>query len=346
MLGSGCAAQGIASVPAPRTNPQIFTPVGDFPLGTASSRIDYQSFDPAVRRLYISQLGAGKLLVFDVTHEKLVAALDGFPNTSGVLVVPALHQVYSSVPGSGLIKDIQIGLGFIGLSSGPGKISIVDTRALKPVTSEPAGLYPDGIAYDPTERRIFVSDEIGGAVFVIDADTNRPIARIGAGAIVGNVQYDPVTKRVYAPLGFANKLAVIDPVSATLIERRPLPGASQPHGLAIAPGKAIGYVACQGNDRLLAVDLVSGAVLANLPVAHDPDVLAIDPGVHRLYVAAESGNISTYDISTATAPKLLGNFFAGKDAHSVSVDPSTHFLYVPLADEGGRAVMRVLRPQP
>ena len=131
-----------------------------------------------------------------------------------------------------------------------------------------------------------------------------------------------------------------------LVERRPLPGAGHPHGLAIVPGTAIGYVACDGNDRPLAVDLATGAVLTNLPVGRDPDVLAIDSGARRLYVASESGNASTYDISTVVSPKSLGEVFVGKDAHSVSVDPGTHLLYLPLANVGALAVMRVLQPQP
>jgi DNA-binding beta-propeller fold protein YncE len=343
---TGCLAQIAAGEPQPNSNVQKFTKIGDFSLGAASDRIDYQSLDPTTGRLYISQMGAGKLLVFDVAHEKLLAAIDGFPKTTGVLVVPDLHRVYSSVPGSGVIPNISVGLGMVGLSAGSGKIAIVDTRSLQRVASVTGGVFPDGIAYDPKERRIFVSDELGGAIFVIDADTNLVVARIAAGAMVGNVRYDPVTRRVYAPLGRANKLAVIDPVSATLIQRLPLPGAGHPHGFAIAPGTAIGYVACDGNDRLLAVNLVTGMVLANRPVAHDPDVLAIDSGAHRLYVASESGNISTYNISTVASPMSLGEVFVGDDAHSVAVDPNTHLLYLPLADIGAKAVMRVLQPQP
>jgi DNA-binding beta-propeller fold protein YncE len=61
----------------------------------------------------------------------------------------------------------------------------------------PGSVFPDGIAYDPRDRRIFVSDELGSAVTVIDADTDRLLARIRMGGEVGNVQYDARTEKIW-----------------------------------------------------------------------------------------------------------------------------------------------------
>jgi DNA-binding beta-propeller fold protein YncE len=232
----------------------------------------------------------------------------------------------------------------VGLSSGRGAIVIVDASTLHEISRLPGGVFPDGISYDPKDRRIFVSDELGSAVSVVDADGNRLIARIAPGGEVGNVRYDPITDKIYVPIQSRNELAVIDPANLKLVVRRPLPGGEHPHGLAIATGQAIGYVACDGNDRLLTVDLAAGKVFDNQPVAHDPDVLAIDPQARRLYVASESGRLSTFDIADATRPRSLGDVFVGHDAHSVAVDPASHRLYFPLADLKGQSVLRVLVP--
>jgi DNA-binding beta-propeller fold protein YncE len=233
-----------------------------------------------------------------------------------------------------------------GLSSGRGVVAILDTADLHEIARLPGGVFPDGIAYDPKDRKIFVSDELGAAVLVIDADTNRLVARIEPGGEVGNVRYDPVTAKVYAPIQSRDELAVIDPVNAQLTTHYALPGGKHPHGLAIAPDAAVGYVACVGNDRLLTVDLATGKTLDRQLLGHDPDVLAIDPVIRRLYVASESGNLSSFDIATATAPTSLGDVFVGKDAHSVAVDPMSHRLYFPLADVNGQSVIRVLAPKP
>jgi YVTN family beta-propeller protein len=310
-----------------RTQPsftRLFTDVGDFLLGSATDRTDYQSLDTAARRLYIAKMSASQLLQFDIGRNEFVVALDGFPKVTGVLVVPDLHKIYVSVPGGGFVSSVYVALGMIGLSSGRGAIAILDENDLHEIARLAGGVFPDGIAYDPTDRRIFVSDELGSAVMVIDADTDRVLARIPTGGEVGNVRYDKVTSKIYAPVQSRNDLAVIDPATVRLVAPYSVPGGQHPHGLAIPHGAAVGYVACNGNDRLLAVDLATGKILSDQTVAHDPDVLAIDPQAARLYVASGSGNLSSFDIADARGPVALGEVFVGDDAHSVSVDPLTH----------------------
>ena len=169
----------------------LFSLVGDVPLGASTSRMDYESIDAGARRLYIAGMGEGKLLAFDIAQNRLVARLDGFPKVTGVLAVPDLHKVYASVPGAGMMPSLFVGLGMAGLSSGRGAVAVVDMANLKELARLPGGVFPDGIAFDPKEHRIFVSDELGSAVLVIDADTNTFLSRIDAGGEVGNVRYDP-----------------------------------------------------------------------------------------------------------------------------------------------------------
>lgn len=334
-----------ASAPEQQDSNRLFTLVGDYPLGAATNRTDYESIDPVARRLYIAKMGAGQLIVFDIARDSLIKQFDGYPKITGVLVVPELHRLYASVPGSGIASSVRVGLGMLGLSSGAGAVAILDTENLKEVRRLPGGVFPDGIAYDPAEHRIFVSDELGSAILVIDAKTEKAIARIRMGGEVGNVRYERTSAKVFAPVQTRNELAVIDPAKNALVARFALRGCEHPHGLAIAPDATIGYVACDANDVLLAVDLVSGRVLASLAIAHDPDVMALDPEMKRLYVASESGLLSTLDISNAKSPISLGDVFIADDAHSVAVDPVTHRLYFGLANVKGHSVLRVLSPR-
>jgi DNA-binding beta-propeller fold protein YncE len=344
LVGVLAATHGLA---AERSGPasRLFEGVGDFVLGARTDRMDYQSIDPAARRLYIAKMGAGQLLVFDLAQNKLVAQLGGFPKITGVLVVPELHKVYASVPGGGVMSSLFVGLGMAGLSSGHGAVAIRDTQTLKELARLPGGVFPDGIAYDPRQHRIFVSDELGAGLTVIDAEGNKPTARIESGGEAGNVRYDPATARIYVPDQSHNALVVIDPGRNSISARHPLAGGEHPHGLAISPKGGIGYVACDGNDRLLTVDLASGRVMNSLPVAHDPDVLAVDAAANRLYVASESGNLSTFNIAVPEAPVPLGDVFVAEEAHSVAVDPDSHRLYFALANLAGHAALRVLAPK-
>jgi hypothetical protein len=71
-------------------------------------------------------------------------------------------------------------------------------------------------------------------------------------------------------------------------------------------------------------------------------VLALDPGLHRLYVASESGTVAVFDVAGPVRKVAEGN--AGPNSHSVAVDPDTHLIYLPLTDVGGRPVLRELVP--
>ena len=324
---------------------RLFSAAGDYALGASVDRTDYESVDPIARRLYIAKMGGGQLLVFDIERNKLVAQLDGFPKVTGVLAVPELHKVYASVPGGGAVQSLFVGLGMAGLSSGRGVVVVRDIRTLKELARLPGGVFPDGIAYDPKIHRVFVSDELGSAITAIDANLDKIIARIPAGGEVGNVRYDPRTDKVYAPVQSHNELIAIDPGRGAVVARHALGGCEHPHGLTVAPIGGLGYVACDGNDRLLTVDLSTGRVLNKQPVAHDPDVLAVDADANHLYVASESGNLSTFNIAAADAPVSLGDVFVAEDAHTVAVDPVSHRLYFALANLNGHAALRVLAPK-
>jgi len=315
----------------------------DLILGLPTSRIDYQSIDPAARRLYIAKMGADQLVVVDLQQMKVVAQLPGFAKITGVLAVPELRKVYVSVPGSGVGASLGLALGKLGLSSGKGAVAVLSSDDFHEITRLPGLVFPDGIAYDPKERRIFVSDEKGAEIIVIDADKDQLIDRVKLGGEVGNVRYDPVTDRVYAASQSRNELAFIDPKSLA-VQASSLIDCQHPHGLFIAPDHPIGYVACDGNDRLLTVDLNDGKILDQKPLGHEPDVLDADADTHRLYVASESGKLSGFDISDPERPKAVGDLMIGGNAHSVAVDPATHFLYLPIADQDGHAVLKVLNP--
>ena len=336
------------AVPAaePAGYDRLYLLAGDYPLGEGTSRFDYLSLDPDTNRLFIAKMGSGKLLAFDLASMKLIAELDGYPRTTGNRVIPGRHKIYVSVPNAGLAATVSIVLGLAGLSTGSGGLAVVDTKTLTETARLPGGVFPDGIAFDPKHNRIFVSDEFGQAVLVVDADKDQLIARIEAGGETGNVQFDPKTGRIYAPNQSGNEYLAIDPAAATVAARHPLPGCDHPHGLAVAPEGGIGYIACDGNNRLLTVELASGAVLSSAAVCADPDVLGIDAGAKRLYVAGETGILSTFDLTDPVAPKPLGDVFAGPDAHSFAIDPDTHRLYFPFVGENGTSVLRVLMPKP
>jgi len=178
---------------------------------------------------------------------------------------------------------------------------------------------------------------------VLDARDGHRITAIGLGGEAGNVRYDPGTGEVLADVQTRNVVAVIDPALDRVVRTVPLPGCDHDHGLYLDAGQRLAFVACDGNARLLVLDLSSYTVRQNLNVGTDPDVLAFDPSLRRLYVAAESGVVTVFGEQGRSLVTLGRNFLA-TEAHTVAVDPRTHLVYFALQDVGGAPGLRIMAP--
>jgi len=139
------------------------------------------------------------------------------------------------------------------------------------------------------------------------------------------------------------ELAEIDPNKDQVIGHYPLPGCIGSHGLLIDNEHRLAFVACEENAKLAVFDLEAKKMTAIHSVGADPDVLAFDKGLGRLYVSAESGIISIFDERGRTLEKVGEGLFA-PNAHSVAVDSRTHRVYFPLQNVGGKPVLRIALP--
>jgi YVTN family beta-propeller protein len=297
--------------------------VADVPMPGAGVRFDYQTLDTSNGRLYIAHMNADQVVVFDTSKRQVVANLEGFKGVHGVAVAPETHRLYASVTGNH-------------------QMAAVDTDTLKTVGTAGPIIYPDGLAYAPKQNKVFVSDEHGGVEAVIDAEGNKLITNISLGGGAGNTVYDPVSGHILVAVHGVNLMAVIDPATNQIISRVPLVGIKNPHGIVLDTTARVAFVAGEENHSLAMVDLNTMKVLSTYEVGEDPDVLAFDPGLKRLYVSAESGTVTIFQ-SNDKRLVLLGTLKM-PHAHTVSVDPKTHLVYFPLENIDGHPVLRIMRP--
>jgi DNA-binding beta-propeller fold protein YncE len=167
-------------------------------------------------------------------------------------------------------------------------------------------------------------------------------ATIPLGGEVGNTQYDSVAQRILVAVQTRNELVAIDPESERITDRYRLAGADHPHGVLIDAPPRLAFIANEGNSKLLVVDLKTVRVTSEHTVGREPDVLAFDPGLRRLYVGSESGVVTVFS-ELESRLEILGTYTAPQ-AHSVAVNPTTHEVYLPLANIAGHPVLRILAP--
>ncbi|NPT58434.1 YncE family protein [Paraburkholderia elongata] len=299
--------------------------VADVPLGGRPTRLDYASVDPDRHLLFIAHLGDGEVVVFDTRAGRVVARIPDVASVHGVLAIPELSRVYASATGSN-------------------EIVAIDETTLKITARMPGGSYPDGMAYAHDVHKLYVSDETGETETVIDVRSNTRIATIPLGGEVGNTQYDPVSRHIFVNVQSRRKLVEIDPANDRILAQINLPGARGNHGLLIDPQQRLAFIACEGNDKLLVLDMHTMHVTSSFDVGQDPDVLAFDPQLHLLYVAGEAGIVSMFKVKAGQVSKI-GDGRVGPNAHIVAVDDSTHHAYFPLRNVQGQATLRIMAPQ-
>ena len=318
-IGLGLAIPAVAHA----AGPLHLRAVARVPLSGPAVRFDYTSFDPSTHLLWISHMDAGRLLAFDVRARKIVKTVSA-PGVHGVIAVPQLGRVYASATNTREVLTLNARTGAV-------------------LARAPAGLYPDGLAYDSADRRVFVSDESGGVETVLNAAGHR-VATITLGGDAGNVQYDATSRRIFVDVQTRNELAEIDPRTNRIVRRIRVPSCVSDHSLLIDAPRRLAFVTCDGNARLLTLNLRTLKFTGVFKVGDSPDVLAFDSTLRRLYVSAESGVVGVF-AETARSVRPLGLRFLAAEAHSVAVDPQTHLVYFPLqqGSTGGPQLL-IMRP--
>lgn len=306
------------------SNKPALQTIADIPLPGDTSRLDYQSLDPQTGLLFIAHLGASSVIVFDTNQNKVVANIAGVASVHGVLAVPELGLVYAS-------------------ATGDKQVDVIDEKTFKVIAKIPAGNYPDGLAYDPPDHALYISDEGGTSETVIDTQTNKLLTTIGLGGEAGNTQYDPVSNHILVDVQTLNQLAIIDPKTNKIIASYPLPNCQNNHSLLVGVSQRLAFITCNGNARLLVMNLQTMQIVYKDSVGDNPDVLALDTTKALLYVASESGTVSIFDESNPLSIRKVWEGFVAKEAHTIAVNNQTHQLYLPLEDIGGKPVLRIMQ---
>jgi YVTN family beta-propeller protein len=193
-------------------------PTGDYPDGMA--------YAPDAHKLYVSNEHGGSDTVVDVRSNRRVATipLGGevgntqydpvsghvFANvqTRGVLaeIDPATDKVIARIalPGArgnhGLYIDAPARLAFIACEDNAALL-VLDLRSRRVTASFEVGDGPDVLAFDPTQRWLYVASESGEvALFEVEGRKLRPLGHGVLGPNAHVVAVDPATHRAYFPL--------------------------------------------------------------------------------------------------------------------------------------------------
>jgi DNA-binding beta-propeller fold protein YncE len=316
---------GLAALVGSGTTTVPWRLVASVPLGGHSARFDYQADDSGAHILYVAHQGDGTIVVLDTAKRRVLETIRGLPGVHGMLVVPRLHRLFAT-------------------ATAAHELVVIDTRTRRVLSRHRAGIVPDGMAYDPQGREVYISDERpAGALVVADARSGRSLATIPLGGSAGNVQYDPARRRVLVGVETRDELALIDPVRRSITARVPLAGCNANHSLLVDNPARLLRVGCSGNGRLLVLDADAFTPVGHVDGAGHIDVLALDPATQQAYVTSEDGVVTVLQLRGDAKPQILGREKLLR-AHTIAIDPRTHLAYLPLGRGAGRSTLHILRP--
>jgi len=301
--------------------------VAEVGMPGGANRFDYQEIDAARGYLVATHMNDNSVLILDLHDGSVRKELTNIPTPRGVAVA----------------DDV----GIIFVTSTPGHLVLIDNQTLTEISRVTTGTGPDGDAWDPVDKIVGVSDQGDGALSLIANAGSGARRQVSLGTETGNVTYDPGRGQFWITVVTAHppdQLVAVDPRAATVITRIDLPGCDGAHGLRLHPDGHSAFIACEQNNKLARVDLDGDHAISIAPTGDAPDVLSIDPGLGWLYVAAESGDLTVFDIKRP-GTALIGHDHPGDHSHTVAADPTSHRVFFPLPKgANGTPVLRIMRP--
>ena len=319
-----------AAAQAPATqSPPAYRVTKSVALG-APDGWDYIVFDSPSHRVYVA-------------HGDRVTVVDGHDGTvigniEGMLGGP--HGIgISTATGKGYTDDGRAGMAVV-----------FDLRTLKIVKKIKAEEDADGIAFDKLSGHIFVVDGDSKKLTVIDPKTDSAIATIDAG---GGLEYavSGGNGKLYVNGAEKKEIVRVDTATNKVDAHWPIPGCTNPHGLAVDPVSHRLFSSC-ANDVLTVINTDNGAVVATLPIGHGTDGAAFDPKRKLIFSSNGDGTLSVIQEKDPQAFVSLGSVKTGVTAKTMGIDPDTGRLYIGVADIDPKAAIapgpggRAGRPKP
>ncbi|MCX6225759.1 MAG: YncE family protein [Bacteroidia bacterium] len=285
---------------------------------------DYLTVDDSASRLYISH---GTIVqVVDLNDYKLIGTI---PDTKGV---------------HGIAVARDLGKGFI--SNGRDSSVTIFTLKTLEVTGKVkvTGANPDAILYDPFSKKVFCFNGRSANATVLDAVSGKVIGTI---ALPGKPEFSVTDKKgkVFVNIEDKSEICLIDPISLTIVQTWPIAPGEEPSGLAFDAINHRLFSVC-GNKLMMVVDSDSGKVVAKVDIGDGTDGVAFDPDLKRAYSSNGEGTLTVVQEETKNTFKVLENFATLRGARTITVNPRTHMIYLPVAEYEPAPAATAENPRP
>jgi YVTN family beta-propeller protein len=332
VLAAVTAAAGYLIYPATPSNAASLVFQGYVPLPSDGvlSVLDYLTVMDG--KLFITGESTGDVYRVDIRKDSLPTAADvvklhGEPAAHGVVIEPSSHLAYVT-------------------RSEANTVDVFDPAKMVLIKRIPVANDPDAIFYDEFDKLVYVASGDSHLATLIDPSTQTALATIPLGGAPEYATLDASTRLLYQNLNDTNAVAAVNITERTVSQRWPLQGCKAPTGMAIDEIHRRLFVGCGGNAVLAIFDLDEHRVVATVPIGMAPDSVAFDPPLHRIYTTGRSGVLIVIQQDEPAKYRILDTVHLHYGAHTLTVDPATHTLYVGYAGLVVNPRVAVFIPRP
>ena len=271
---------------------------------------DYLSVDEVNQKLFVS-------------HSSQVNVVD-LKTGEQIAVIPETYGVH----GIAIANDLKKAFISCGKDSSVSVVDLNTFKLLAKITS--TGKNPDAILYDQFSKKVFTFNGRSSNSTVIDAVTLKIIATIPLSGKPEFSQTDGKGK-VYVNIEDKSTIAIINSVTLKVEKEWSIAPGEEPSGLALDNVNHRLFSVC-GNKMMIISDAIAGKVIANVPIGDGCDGVAFDPATKRIFASNGEGKMTVVQQESADQYKVVENFPTLQGARTITINKTTHHIYLPTAE--------------
>ena len=293
-----------------------------FPGAFAQDRNDYK----VVKTFHIASPGGWDYIAVHnkklyVSHGTQVNILDELTGDS-ISVIPNTTGVH------GIAFDDELNKGFT--SNGrSNNVTVFDLTTNQVLSQIATGENPDAILYEPFSKKIITCNGRSNDVSIIDPSSGKVVARVPVGGKPETAVTDSEGK-LYVNVEDKNQIAEIN-LKTFAVENHwsILPGEG-PTGLAFDKNTRRLFAGC--NKLLIVLDPSNGKIIDKITIGSGCDGVVFDNSYKMIFTSNGEGNVTAVKEQSPYEFKVLQTIATKKGARTITINETTHTLYLPTAD--------------
>jgi DNA-binding beta-propeller fold protein YncE len=286
-----------------------------------AGHFDFMNVDRKNRYVFACHPGNKSFTVVNL-DTKDVKEVDAGVEVNGICADSNGKLVFAAGPGNTLVKfdsSTWTKTGSLALS-GPG----------------------DCVQYDSKHGVVYVDNDDGTNLWVVDPKEMKLVDTVAIKEAPEYMEFWSKTDKIYQAIKSTSTVQVVNAATRKVEGEWTLGELTSPHGLALDKRANLVFVAGK-NGKLVILNATTGKVLNTVEVVKGSDQIAYDSQLKRVYIPSE-GKLQVIQIEGENGT-VVSTVPVGADCHRVTVDMTTHDVWVAYSDKTNSFVQKFVAKQ-